>query len=414
MKSKTFFKALGPGLLWAGAAIGVSHLVQSTRAGAGFGFELVWIIILANIFKYPFFEFGPRYAAATGESLIHGYKRMGNWAVILYAVITLSTMFILMAAVTAVTAGLFENIFQLGWTNFQWSVAILLIAAVIIAFRKYSTIDRLVKFIIVILAATAIVAVVAASTHGYHPNSEYTNDFSWTRDIVFLLALIGWMPSAIDISVWHSVWTTAKAKETGYKPKLKESLLDFNIGYIGTTVLALVFLSMGALVMYGTPEEFSPKGATFAGQLINLFTENLGSGAYYIIAPAALAAMISTSLTCLDAYPRVLEPTTKLLFKKIDSDKNTGKLHFGWLFIITAGTIAIFAFFMGSMGEMVDFATIVSFLVAPILGFMNLKAVTGKNMPKETRPKTWLLMLGWIGLAVLSALSVYFVIVRFF
>jgi len=30
-------KKLGPGLLFAGAAIGVSHLVQSTRAGADFG-----------------------------------------------------------------------------------------------------------------------------------------------------------------------------------------------------------------------------------------------------------------------------------------------------------------------------------------------------------------------------------------
>ena len=34
---------LGPGLLFAGAAIGVSHLVQSTRAGADFGLSLIHI-----------------------------------------------------------------------------------------------------------------------------------------------------------------------------------------------------------------------------------------------------------------------------------------------------------------------------------------------------------------------------------
>lgn len=48
-------KKLGPGLLFAGAAIGVSHLVQSTRAGADFGFSLLWVLILSNIIKYPFF-----------------------------------------------------------------------------------------------------------------------------------------------------------------------------------------------------------------------------------------------------------------------------------------------------------------------------------------------------------------------
>ena len=63
-------KKLGPGLLFAGAAIGVSHLVQSTKAGAEFGFGLIWALILSNIFKYPFFLYGPKYAAATGESLL--------------------------------------------------------------------------------------------------------------------------------------------------------------------------------------------------------------------------------------------------------------------------------------------------------------------------------------------------------
>ena len=47
-------KRLGPGLLFAGAAIGVSHLVQSTRAGADFGWGLLWALLLANIMKYPF------------------------------------------------------------------------------------------------------------------------------------------------------------------------------------------------------------------------------------------------------------------------------------------------------------------------------------------------------------------------
>ena len=69
----TKLKNFGPGLLFAGAAIGVSHLVQSTRAGADFGLGIIWALLLVNLFKYPFFQFGPRYATATGESLLDGY-----------------------------------------------------------------------------------------------------------------------------------------------------------------------------------------------------------------------------------------------------------------------------------------------------------------------------------------------------
>ena len=102
MRIRKLTKILGPGLLYAGAAIGVSHLVQSTRAGANYGFELLLVLIVANVIKYPFFEFGPRYAAATGNNLITGYRYIGKWALALFAFLTVSTLFAIQAAVTIV------------------------------------------------------------------------------------------------------------------------------------------------------------------------------------------------------------------------------------------------------------------------------------------------------------------------
>ena len=88
----TTLKKLGPGLLFAGAAIGVSHLVQSTRAGADFGFGLVWALVLIHIVKYPFFQFGPRYATATGESLLDGYKKLGKGVLVAYFILNIATV----------------------------------------------------------------------------------------------------------------------------------------------------------------------------------------------------------------------------------------------------------------------------------------------------------------------------------
>lgn len=415
MAKKNLLKAIGPGLLWAGAAIGVSHIVQSTTAGASFGFELVWIIIIANILKYPFFEFAPRYAASTGETLIDGYSRLGKWAVSLYAIITISTMFFLMTAVTVVTAGLFKNIFNSELSIVWWSVIIIVVLTGIIILKKYSIIDSIVKFIIVLLAISVIIAVISAFNRGYNPNPEFLNHFSFTNDtnIIFLLALVGWMPTAIDVSVWHSVWTIAKKKESGYSPSLKESLLDFNIGYIGTVILSLAFLSLGAIIMYGTGETFSSSGVKFAEQLLNLFTETLGNGAYIVIAIAALATMVSTTLTCLDAYPRVLEPTTNILFPSVVKDKTSNKLHSFWLVVISLGSILIFIFFLKNMKTMVTIATVISFLVAPILGWLNLKVVTSKHVPKEARPNKFLIILSWLGLTFLTAFSIYFILIKF-
>jgi Mn2+/Fe2+ NRAMP family transporter len=417
MSFKNTIRSLGPGLLWAGAAIGVSHLVQSTRAGAIYGFQLVGIILLINLFKYPFFEFGPRYASATGESLLHGYKRLGKWALVLYLLLTVATMFTLQAAITAVTAGLFSFVFPNSFNTVTWAIIILTTATIIVAFGKYSLLDKIIKFIIVLLAFSTIVAVIAAITKGFNPQPEFTTTFDWGfNDIALLIAFAGWMPSAIDISVWHSFWSVAKSKQGKHIPSVKESIFDFNVGYIGTAILSIGFLSLGALVMYGTGNTFSENGTVFAGQLIHLFTTNLGSWAYIFIAVAALTTMSSTTLTCLDAYPRVLKPATELIFTKLkrnDSD-NWNWLSWMWLIILISGTLLILLFFLKGMSFLVDLATTLSFLTAPVLGYLNFKVVMGKNVAQEHKPKRWLRILSWIGLIVLSAVSIYYLIWKIF
>lgn len=408
---KTFWKTIGPGIIWAGAAVGVSHLVQSTRAGANYGFELVWIVLLANLLKYPFFEFGPRYAASTGESLIHGYQRMGKWALYLFLFLTIATMFTIQAAVTSVTVGLIGNLFPNILSPLGWTIALLSLCLAIIIIGRYKTLDRIVKIIIITLTISTIVSVIAAAGKGFHPNPDFAKHFSWNiTDIAFLIALTGWMPSAIDISVWHSIWTMAKVKETGYKPKLKESLLDFNIGYIGTAFLSLCFLSLGALVMYGSGSSFAQSGVAFSGQLISLYTSSIGQWAYYFIAIAALATMFSTTLTVLDAYPRVLKPTTELILPGFKRKNNNRILSIFWLAILIGGTLIIIFVFTGKMKSLVDIATTLSFITAPILGYLNFKVVRSKNVPKENQPGKFLVILSWVGLISLSFFAVGFIV----
>ena len=126
-----------PGLLFAGAAIGVSHLVQSTRAGADFGFSLLWVLILSNIIKYPFFLFGPKYAMATGETLLHGYKKMNTSVLVIYFILSIITMFTIQTAVTIVTAGLAIELFGISSNITTWAVIITVLCLFILIIGRY-------------------------------------------------------------------------------------------------------------------------------------------------------------------------------------------------------------------------------------------------------------------------------------
>src|SRR5687768_7581856 len=107
---KNFLKILGPGLLFAGTSVGVSELIQSTRAGADYSFALLLVIIGACVMKYPAFAFGPWYAHATGVSLLEGFRRQGKWALGLYLVVTLGTVFTVQAVVTLIAASLLSAV----------------------------------------------------------------------------------------------------------------------------------------------------------------------------------------------------------------------------------------------------------------------------------------------------------------
>jgi len=197
-----FLKTLGPGLIFAGTCIGVSHVVQSTRAGANYGFALLWVVILANIFKFPFFEFAPRYVVATGEHLLQGYRRVGKWAFGLFLFLSLCTMFPIQSAVTMVTTGLFVNLLQWPFPPVYLSAWILLICCTILLLGKYPLLDKLMKIMIIVLSLSTIWAFTAAVGHGSMAKPELSNSFVWdAAGVSFLVALMGWMPTTLEISV---------------------------------------------------------------------------------------------------------------------------------------------------------------------------------------------------------------------
>ncbi len=414
MSAKKLIRILGPGLLYAGAAVGVSHLVQSTRAGAGFGFSLVWAVLLANFMKYPFFEFAPRYTSATGKNLIKGYAEMGKWAVYLYFIITLMTMFVIMAAVSIVTASLIAFVFHWNTSPVMISAGLLLITFIILLIGRYKLLDKLIKWIIVALAISTLLALLWAPSNPALQGSQNVFDTNNLKHIAFLIALFGWMPAPLDVTVWQSMWAEAKQKTQKEKIGIKEALLDFNIGYIGTMLLALGFLALGAFVMFGSGEELSPKGAVFAGQLIHLYTSSIGEWAFPLIVTAAVATMFSTTLTCFDAYARVLPPVVSELFPHFSGKIKESRQRNIWMFILGAGTLILLQYFAENMVQMIDFATILSFLIAPIFAFLNFRLVHQKHLDKKYRPGKWLRIWAIFGLIFLPGFSLYYAWFRWF
>lgn len=401
----SFLKVLGPGILFASTAIGVSHLVQSTRGGADFGLSILPFVLAANVFKFPFFEFGSRYANVKGKSIIDGYAEMGRWMIYSYLIIQLITMFFVSAAVGAVTSGFLQNLFGLSAHPNEVTIGLFSLCMFILILGQFSALDRMIKLLGALLLLTTLVAFILAliqgpieQTSGFNPPSIFTDN-----GILFLIALMGWMPTAVDISTWNSLWTVERIKESSYQPTLKETLKEFNLGYWISTTLATFFVIMGSYMLYGSGEELSSNSAIFANQVVQVYTGFIGEWSYFIIAIAAFTIMFGTSIAVFDGYGRSMGRTIELI-----RGKDHKKAYVLFVSITVIGAFVVVYFFGTNMKELVDLATTISFLVAPFIAVVNFRLVM-KNFPEEVKPGLFIRTLSYLGILFLTAFSIYYI-----
>mgnify|MGYP001395793213 CR=1 FL=1 len=425
--SKGIQKSLGPGIILAGAAIGGSHLMASTEAGAKFGYSLVGLILLTNLFKYPFLLVGTRFTASTGKSLLEGFQQRNSYYLPLFLIVSLITGTVTIAAVSAVCGLLLTNIpLFSSFPAMDLSIVILGVSGMILIVGKYKALDRISKFLVSLLTFLTLFAVGSLFLKGSMNESLFA---SWVApeispwklsNLIFLIPLMGWMPCPVELCVWPSLWMFSRAKDSNYIPNVREAEFDFNLGYIITVITAILFLTLGAITMYGTGDGMLSEKVNFAQKLISLYTKSIGEWSKWIIIPASFAAMFSTTITCLDAYPRSISAIQGLM-KGTDSghmDSRAEKNRFQkWMILhIFASFLALLVARSGGI-KVPQFAFIAmtgSFLAAPLFAWMAMDTINSNLVPVQNRYGSFLKTLCWIGLFFLTIFSLLFIANSFF
>lgn len=373
---KLHWRSFGPGILMASAAIGGSHLISSTQAGALYGWQLAIMIILANLFKYPFYRFGTEYAYSTGNSLVAGYAKKSRvylWAFFILCIISgvIST-----GAVALLCAVILGFILPVKLNTLVLSAIVMISSWVLLIAGHYKVLDNITKWIIVALTAATIAAVCVAGVSPSQVSPEFIAASPWNLAALgFIIALMGWMPAPLEFSAITSVWTAKKIR-TDHTSRY-QGMVDFNVGYLTSAILALFFLALGVFVQYGTGQEIATKGGAYVGQLIQMYTTTIGEWSRLLVAFIAFLCMFGTVITCADGYGRTNAECLSLIRTHTTAD--TEKYVMLWTTVaIVAGYILI-AFFLGQMELLLKFAMISAFVTAPIFAYLNYSLIKSEG-----------------------------------
>ncbi|MBN1579005.1 MAG: divalent metal cation transporter [Chitinispirillaceae bacterium] len=414
---KHLLKIIGPGQLFASIAIGTSHLVLSTRAGAYYGMIFFWIILIIQVLKYPFFEFGARYTSATGQTMLKGLLDRGKWAVILFMLVILIDMFAVTGAVGAVCAGLLSTMFGMASVPMPLLLgAVFFITAALLLIGRYSVLNTFIKFISVVLLITVLTAFISVLLKG---PVEATVPLPPSADLLkgaglaLLVSLIGFMPTGFEVAVMHSIWTVENMKATGYRPTLREALFDFNLGYVFTTILALMFMTIGAFTIYGTGLRLPGDSAKFSNQLLHIFTSNIGAWTHPFIALAAFGTIYGTFITVWDAFTRSFVRGVQVLKFNNSRDDRAQQRFLNRFYnillpIIGLGSFLLCIRFAQGMIKLLELSTITVFLTAPVLALLYLVVISSKTIPASHRPSKGLFLLAYVGLAAMIVFTLYY------
>ena len=195
----------------------------------------------------------------------------------------------------------------------------------ILLLGRYKALDWLIKLVGSVLLLSTIVAVLSTLWRG----PENPNFIWWDARFLniqdpafpFLIALMGWMPTAVDLSAWNSLWTLERQKESGYKGSIAETVREFRLGYFVSALLAPCFMILGAYLVYGTGKELPAASAAFADSIIDLYTQSIGNWSGPIIGAAAFSIMFGTSIGVFDGYARSAHRVWEISRKNENSAK---------------------------------------------------------------------------------------------
>jgi Mn2+/Fe2+ NRAMP family transporter len=284
---------IGPGLVYVLQVQGTGDIVSNTATGAGYGYTLLWALALTLLMRFVWVNTSAKYVLVTGESLLTGYARLGNWVVwiVLVAIVVLrhfySSYQILMMGSAA------DLLFHLPteWSVPIWSVFFTCSAFALVFWGGYPAIEFFCKILVTVMGASLVITALLAQ-----PDAAQTARGLFLPTIpgsqglysVFflLMALVGTEAGSMG-NLTYAYYLREKGwNNVSY---LKQQRFDLAFGVI------CLFI-MGALLQIAAAAIIHPLGIDVedADDLVRIFLATLGTVGLVIFALGLWGATFST------------------------------------------------------------------------------------------------------------------------
>ncbi len=245
---KSSWKYIGPGIVVAATGVGAGDLVATLIAGSKFGYTLMWAAVIGCVVKISLAEAAGRWHLATGRTLFDGWRSLGPWTTVYFAIYVVVWGFIYGATAMSSSALPIVALFPDGPGLKFWAIATGLIGLVFVWFNRYAVFEKVmtvligIMFVVVVYVAIRVVPDVGASFAGLLPVLP-------DGSLLYTLGLIGGVGGTITMAA-YGYWVNAKGWSNSSWMKVMR--LDNRVAYITTGLFVVAMLIVGAELLHAS------------------------------------------------------------------------------------------------------------------------------------------------------------------
>ncbi|MET8880513.1 Nramp family divalent metal transporter [Streptomyces rubiginosohelvolus] len=245
---KSSWKYIGPGIVVAATGVGAGDLVATLIAGSKFGYTLMWAAVIGCVVKISLAEAAGRWHLATGRTLFDGWRSLGPWTTVYFAIYVVVWGFIYGATAMSSSALPIVALFPDGPGLKFWAIVTGVIGLAFVWFNRYAVFEKVmtvligIMFVVVVYVAIRVVPDVGASFAGLLPVLP-------DGSLLYTLGLIGGVGGTITMAA-YGYWVNAKGWSNSSWMKVMR--LDNRVAYITTGLFVVAMLIVGAELLHAS------------------------------------------------------------------------------------------------------------------------------------------------------------------
>lgn len=320
MKIKKLIASVLPGIFLIGYNVGTGSITSMSKAGANFGFSLLWTILISCIITYYLISLFSRYTMVTGETAIQGIKKHihPNLAMVLIvslSIIILTALVGVLGILSEVLAAWSKTIMDGGISQNTWAIIIALALYALLWIGNYSFFEKILAILVSIMGVAFLATMflnfpsIKELSSGFTPKIPEIATGSDNSPLVIVAGMVG-----TTVSIFVFIIRSQIVKETGWT--MKDNKLQKRDAFVSASMMFLI----SAAVMITAATTLYVKGIKMNSvvEMIPLLEPIAGKAAMGIFVIGIAAAGLSSHLPNLLVIPWLI-----IDYKEEKRDTNT-------------------------------------------------------------------------------------------